>query len=481
MSLLAPLFVEIAALCAAGQRVREELLRLTIEGDAFSEDIANQIRKLNSSLSALGGLSSSAFVDGNQVDDDLLEYPNQLIGKTWRWVIGKGRLAALLQPPGTEKTFVFLNEERFIVWLEGIDPLVAPIDPNDPFSGPTVIRVYGLSRGLWGPQLKILGLDDMLPGQPSSRLPDDQAVNSNVRIVSEANVKLRPRAWEITDGDSQSKTAMTVRQKSARVMAACLLQQITETPSGFIATFRGGRRVDLPFVSTLSDYLLLAKLNEALTWVYAERTETRLKLLAEALCTELGEEQSLMDGLRKFLSDALVQAQDSYGFVILERKDAFHKEMRDFMKDMKTQADQYASKVRDLIAALARDVVGVLVLVGFSFIGKFDVTNLQQLVTSAPFAILCKALAVYLIVSSALLATATIRDANLGLEEINGWFKILQNYVSSPDFAERVLGPLQKRRTFLWIMLGIVGILYVAVIRLVWQLPYVIPAYFGWK
>ena len=151
------------------------------------------------------------------------------------------------------------------------------------------------------------------------------------------------------------------------------------------------------------------------------------------------------------------------------------------MKDMKTQADQYASKVRDLIAALTRDVVGVLVLVGFSFIGKFDVTNLQQLVTSAPFAILCKALAVYLVVSSALLATATIRDANLGLEEINGWFKILQNYVSSPDFAERVLGPLQKRRTFLWIMLGIVGILYVAVIRLVWQLPYVIPAYFGWK
>lgn len=480
MTPLAPLFIEIAALCATGQRVREELLRLTIEGDSFSEGVASQIRKLNSSLSALEVSSSSAFVNGSQVDDDLLEYPNQLIGKSWRCVIGKGRLAAMLQPPGTENAFLFLDEERFIVWLEGIDPLIAPTDPNDPFGGPTVIRVYGLSKGLWGPQLKILGLDEMLPGQPSSRLPDDQTVNSNIRVASESNVKLRPRAWEITDGDTQSKVAQTVRRKSARVIAACLLQQLTQTPSGFIATLRGGRRVDLPFVPTLSDQVLLPKLNETLAWVYAERTETRLKLLAEALCTELGEEQSLMDGLRKFLSDALVQAQDSYGFVILERKDAFHKEMRDFMRDMKTQADQYASKVRDLIAALTRDVVGVLVLVGFSFIGKFDVANLHQLVTSDPFSVLCKALAIYLFVSAVLLITATIRDANLGLSEINGWFKILQNYVSSPDFAERVLGPLQKRRVFLWRMLGVVGILYTAVIVLVWQLPNVIPTYFGW-
>lgn len=481
MSLLAPLFVEIAALCAAGHRVREELPRLTIEGDAFSESAARQIRKLNASLTALGVPPSSAFVEGNQVDDELLEYPNQLIGKSWRCVIGKGKLVAMLQPPGTENAFLFLDRERFVSWLDAIDPLFAPAYPNDPFAGPTVIRVHGLSRGLWGPQLKVLGLDDMLPGQPPSKLPDDQAVNSNVRIVAESNVKLRPRAWEITDGDTQSSIAQAVRCKSARVMAACLLQQLTQTAGGFTATLRGGRRVDLPFSPTLSDHVLLPKLNEVLTWIYAERTETRLKLLAEALCTELGEEQSLMDGLRKFLSDAFVQAQDSYGFVILERKDAFHKEMRDFMKDMKTQADQYASKVRDLVAALTRDVVGVLVLVGFSFIGKFDVTNLQTLVTSAPFAVLCKALAVYLFVSVALLAIATIRDANLGLAEINGWFKILQNYVSSPDFAARVLGPLQKRRTFLWQMLVVIGILYAAVITLVWSLPMAIPSYFGWK
>jgi hypothetical protein len=56
--------------------------------------------------------------------------------------------------------------------------------------------------------------------------------------------------------------------------------------------------------------------------------------------------------------------------------------MRELMKDMKAQADLFAAKVRDLVASLTRDILGVLVFIGFSFIGKFDQKNLASLLIS---------------------------------------------------------------------------------------------------
>lgn len=481
MGQLVPIIFKINSLCNMGESVHEELLRLTITSNIFTETIAAQIKQLNIALDELSLPTSTLFVDNNQIDDDLLEYPNQLLGKSWRCVIGKGKVAEKLRSIEQENTFIFFDQERFLAWFEKVEPLLVTTNLDDPFNSSTVIRISGLSKGIWGPQLKILGIEEMMPGSPASRLPDDKEANANFRNTTTANLRLRPRAWEITDGDTQSRVAKAVRAKSARVIAACLVQQINDVDDGYSVTLRGSRRVDIPLAITAEDHSILPVLNDALYWAYAERAETRLKLLAESLCTELNEASTLMTGLRKFLPDALKQAQDSYGFVILERKDAFHKEMRDFMKDMKAQADQYASKVRDLISALTRDVVGVLVLVGFSFIGKFDISNLKNLVTGAPFEILCKVLAFYLLVSSLLLMVATYRDANLALKEINGWFKLLQSYVSSADFTDRVISPLQTRRKFLWVMMWVVGMLYASVIIFVWKLPTLVPILMEWK
>lgn len=481
MAELFPLIVEINSLCAAGQQVREELSRLTVSGNALSDQVASHILRVNALLSTSGFPGLALFVGDNQVDDDLLDSPGQLLGQAWRCVLGKGQISAKLAAGFAGKTFMFFDPDRFVSWLQSIEPLIAPSHVDDPFNGDTLLRVYGLEKGVWGPQLKVLGLDEPLPGKGSSKLPDDQTVSSHVKVTSIGNLKLKPQSWEITDGDTLSSVAKVIRGKSARVLTACLGQQVVHDAGGITVTLRGGRRIDLLLDSTPDDYQVLPKLNEALEWVYAERTETRIKLLAEALSVELGGASSLMTGLRKYLAEALDQARDSYGFVILERKDAYYKELRDFMKDMKGQADQYASKVRDLVAALARDVVGVLVLVGFSFIGKFDVSNLQALITSPAFALLCKGLAGYLFFSSALLMLATYRDADLALNEVRAWFKIMQNYTSSDDFTEKVLGPLTKRRTFLFIMMAIIGGLYLGAILLVISLPSTVPAVMGWK
>jgi hypothetical protein len=481
MRQLAPLIAEIQYLCGMGNRSVEELSRLTIEGQAFNETHAMQIRKVNKALATLDVPDVTLLINGNQIDDEMLENPQQFVSKPWRCIIGKGQLASKITMPDEAQTFLFLDQDRFISWLDTVDPLLAPVKADQPFSGKTIFRINGLAEGLWGPSLKILGVDQVVPVVAESTLPEETPVQTNVSISAKANIKLRPRVWEITSGDEQSPVAVAIRSKSARVIAACLVQQITETTDGFSVTLKGTRKVIVPLIDAANDdHKGLASLNEALSWVYSERAEIRIKLLVEALCAELDGASSLLKSLKEFLPSALRQARDSYGFVILERKDAYHKEMREFMKDMKAQADLYSTKVRDLVSALTRDILGLLVLVGFSFIAKFDLTKLQELNSSQAFKFLCCALAGYLVLSAGLLMYTSYRDANLGFSEIKNWFKILQNYTSSDDFSDRVIGPLRKRRSYLWGMMWLIGQIYIVLVVVVWNLPSFIRLLMDW-
>lgn len=67
-----------------------------------------------------------------------------------------------------------------------------------------------------------------------------------------------------------------------------------------------------------------------------------------------------------------------------------YNEMRELMKDMKAQADLFAAKVRDLVASLTRDILGILVFIGFSFIGKFDLKDLESLLLSNALSLVVK-------------------------------------------------------------------------------------------
>ncbi|MDB5992602.1 MAG: hypothetical protein JWQ10_4005 [Herbaspirillum sp.] len=481
MGQLAPLIAAIQVLCTTSDRSHEELLRLTIEGQALTDAHAMQIRKVNAALDTLGVAHVSLLINGNQIDDEMLENPQQFVSKPWRCVISKRPLVSKIRMAGDAQTFLFLDQSRFITWLDTVDPLLAPANADQPFAGQTILRVNGMAKGLWGPSLKILGVDEVVPIVGESTLPEETSVQTNVSISASTNIKLRPRAWEITCGDEQSSVAVAIRRKSARVIAACLVQQITETTEGLSVMLKGTRKVIVPLVAaTDDDHKGLASLNEALSWVYSERAETRIKLLVEALCAELDGASSLLKSLKEFLPSALKQARDSYGFVILERKDAYHKEMREFMKDMKAQADLYATKVRDLVSALTRDILGLLVLVGFSFIAKFDPTKLQELNSSQAFKLLCHILAGYLVLSAGFLMYTSYRDANLGFDEIKNWFKILQSYTSSNDFSDRVLGPLKNRRLYLWRMMVLIGVMYVVLVLVVWTLPISIRLLMGW-
>jgi hypothetical protein len=483
MSLLSPLLNEFENLSQLSSGVNEELNRITIEGNALLHDVVDRLIKVVEHVQKLGIISPSIMIGNRNVDVDDLQGTQQLLGKPWRLIMGKSHLAEKLALGHGQRTFIFFNVDRFNKWIADVDPFAQLGRIDEAFCGQTTIRVGGLARGIWGPMLRILGLDEAEPlVSLTTKLPTESIVQANLNVASSHPFRLRPREWEIVGGDFQSLTGIAVLRKAVLVLAACLAQTISIDSSDIRVTLKGSKKVELYLAPAIGDeHEIFLVLVDALGWIYEERTETRLKLLIERLCVELEAGGSLLSGLKFYLFDSLRQARDSYDYVIVDRKDAYHKEMREFMKDMKVQADQFASKVRDLIAALTRDVLGILVLVGFSFIAKFDALNLQKMTNSAEFLLLVKVLAGYLIVSCSLICYISYRDARMGYAELSNWFQILQNYTSSREFKSRVLSPLNARMKYLWIMMGAVGIIYISIAIMVWNLPSILKYALGWR
>lgn len=458
-------------------KVSEELFRITIEGTGLSIAAVTLLQKIGAEVTALDLDPPTYLIKNEFIELDELPAGGDSNLDEWRVVVGKRELCKKL-PNRKLNSALFMSECGFLKWLEKEDPFFPSASFQELFNGtPVTLYVAGLKNGFWGPGTVVLGLRNAEPEIPVLKrpLPSNRAVQESVRVISGRQVTLSPEYWSLIGGDLSSESAIAFARKSIPVLAICLSQQIVEKDGEFLATFKGGgKKSELKIAPSIDDISGMEGIISAITWAYEERTETRLKLLADRIAVDADESKPVGDAISPHVSEALQQAKDSYDFVISERKDAFHKEVRDFMKDMKAQADLYAAKVRDLVASLTRDIIGILVLVGFSFIGKFDAVKLQEMISSKEFKLLTSMLSIYLFLSGVLIIWISQRDAAYGYREVVNWFTILQNYTSKDDFRQRVLGPLDDRRKFLFFMMWVIGIMYVALIFTVWNLPRIV-------
>lgn len=470
------LFSEVDALCALASQVNEESFRLTVEGTALDSSAAKGLLQIRTLIGQLGLEAPSISVGEESIDDGDLLQADSVLGQKWRMVLAKSDLASQFPARPTEDTVLFLSVAGFEKWIEKVDPFTKPGGYSPEFSGETTIRVRGLMHGFGGPSLWILPFGGNVPAFVEPQLPNNTTVHELVHINADELIRIRPQAWALNWGDLTSPHAVAMCRLSAMVLSTCLVQEIRREQQQTQVTLRGTKRLSLPLVATDDAKLheLLPCLIETVEWVYSERPETRLKLIMDRLSIDIDPNGSLLAGMKTFLCAALQQARDSYTFVILDRKDAYHKEMRELMKDMKSQADLYAAKVRELVTSLTRDILGILVLVGFSFIGKFDPANLNGLLASHEFSLLSKVLAGYLVLSCALVLFTTERDAAMAYTEIKKWLEVLQNYTSRADYEARFTAPVDTRRRFLWGTMVTVGCIYLLLALLVWNLSFVI-------
>lgn len=477
MQAIVNLCVHLNALFDSASERHEESYRCTVSGDQLDQNACNAIVAIFQCFRELDVPAPLFFVDDQTLDDDELGELSEFLGRRWRVVIGKHELAQKLSLRETEESFLFLSVDGFTTWWAQVDPFVRASEFDPDFQKEVTFFVHGLPEAFGGPSLWVLPLiPGAIPRTVPRRFPEAETIHGLIHVQSERPLTVSPNGFALTWGAIDGQVAAAVVQKSAAVLAACLVQELKCVGGKYVVTIRGTKR--LTTLLTAEDDAvsveLVTQLQHAVEWIYEERQETRLGLLMDRLSIDMQVPQSLLDGMHHFLVVALQQARDSYAFVILERKDAYHKEMREIMKDMKSQADLYASKVRDLVGALTRDILGVLVFVGFSFLGKFDPKNLSALLASSELALLLKFLAGYLLLSCVLQIAVHWRDSNLSYAESSRWLNVLQHYTSRTDNQEGFLNPLRKRRrTLVWAM-RIAGSIYIVLALLVWNLPQVL-------
>lgn len=475
MTAVANLLDAISELRSHSLQFIDESFRLTVEGDSLSGDVKAILQQVDELARQLGIDVPTIMISGEAVDAAELS-TTTFDDEPWRTVLGKSTLAQKMRARDNESTLFFFSVESFHQWLEHIDPFQYPSGSDPDLSCPTTVRVNGLTAAFGGPLLWVLPPASETPKTPINKLPDQSDVHGLIHTNAVKPLRVCPSAYALNWGNLDSSEAKPLVRLSACVLAACLVQELKNTGNGYDATLRGTKRLSLPLYDEMQAVSAdtLSRLTEAVCWVYEERPETRLRLVMDRLSIDIEHGQTLLSGVEKYLEVALQQARDSYTFVILDRKDAYHKEVRELMKDMKSQADLYAAKVRDLVSALTRDILGVLVFIGFSFIGKFDQKNINMLLESSELALLVKFLAGYLVLSCILQFGSNLRDANLAYSESKTWLDVLQHYSSQADKQVRFLTPIDRRRITLFVAMGIMGFIYACLVIITWNLPFVI-------
>lgn len=454
----------------------DESFRLILEGEALGGSVNEDIQQVISLATELGvGVPTLIISDESACAADLAD--SAYDDEPWRLVFGKKQLAERMRMRDDETTLLFFTVEGFHQWLASTDPFLYPMGSgSEPdLAKPTTVRVHGLQEGFGGPLLWVLPTEGDAPAVVATKLPDFSEVHGLIHTNALKPLRVCPAAYALTWGNLTSAEAAPLIKLSARVLSACLVQELRRVDDRYEVTLRGTKRLSLPlFDDETVTCETLHRLIEAVRWVYEERPETRLRLVMDRLSIDIEPGLSLLSGVDKYLAAALQQARDSYAFVILERKDAYHKEVRELMKDMKSQADLYAAKVRDLVSSLTRDVLGILVFIGFSFIGKFDQKNLQALLKSAELALLVKVLACYLLLSLVLQLSSQWRDAKLAFDESKTWLDVLQHYSSQADKRDRFLEPIGKRRQTLFLAMWIIAAIYGFLALVTWNLPFIV-------
>lgn len=479
MTTITDLLFSVGELRLLASEYVEEAYRTTLAGEAFSRSVADQALHIIQLSKEAGIPTPTIIVSGSGVEEDDLEDEIAESGP-WRMIIGKSPIAQQIPARPTENTLLFFSVEGFHKWLQVFDPFLYPSGSNPDLACLTTIRVVGLATGFGGSCLWILPTTpydtSSLETQGDEGLPSFPSVHSLIHTRSAKPLRVCPSAFSLSWGDLDSEEAAPVVELASKVLSACLVQELKSTDTSYEATIRGTKRISLMLFNSQqqeANKFTLELLINTVRWVYEERPETRVSLVMDRLSIDLEENISLLSGMHKHLENALQQAKDSYSFVILERKDAYLKEMREIMKDMKSQADLYASKVRDLIASLTRDILGILVFFGFSFLGKFDQKNLHSLLSSNELSLLTKFLAGYLLLSCALQISAHWRDSTLAYEESKKWLDVLQHYSTQVDKQTKFIEPIDKRRVTLFIAMTITTVIYIFLILIIWKLPFV--------
>jgi hypothetical protein len=437
----------------------------------YSIDIFEQLKDLESLLKEVQCSESLKIkFDSDPVSSsDFDDYINNVNSfNEWNIVLNKESLL-------NKRLNVLFNMNFFLEsvdcqkWLEEQNPLKGESKINA--LSPLKIIVCDLASPFGGEALSFLPLSEdafSISYTNISRLPTLDGIKENVRFLGNYDVVFDPNTYKLVGGDFTSELAKCLLKKSCIALACCIVDEFYDFDSVVI---NGFKRVKLKLwdVGDNYDYDLNEKLYILIKWLYDEKTATRKKLFTERLSLEINASSSVIAGLHSYLTLALEQAKERYNFVILDRKDNYVKELKDLLKDLRSQSDLYSLKIRTLLSNFLRDVLAALVLIGFTIFTKFsDNIQLQshQLLTYVFYG-----LSVYYVVSAIMQLAIDWVDIAITNKELKYWKNASKELIPEEEFDKRYKESLSPRQRSLYILYPIILLLYLLIAFACYKFP----------
>lgn len=412
----------------------------------------------------------SVELDGEEFYlEDVPEIGNISEAVEWKVIVGKSPFKTadngLQQIP-------FFTTKGYMDWCNTLLNL-RPIYPH--IEGPVVVSVAGVGCSFGGKFITVCDIEESLPEVPTEtikpELPNSAQVHRLIHVVSDQILKVDPSFFDLSWGDLGSPMAQPLKCVFVTHLAASLAQDIYLKNGQLHAVLRGTKRLELPLLPIEGDCIspiTIAHLSEAVAWVYEERAETRHRLVSDRLSIDIVPLQSLTMGVLTNITDAVKQAKDRYGFVIMERKDAYYKELRDLLKDVRSQADLYATKVRDLVTSLQRDVLAMLVLLGFTLLPKINQVHAVLTEPTFDMVVFFRILSGYFIVSFLLQSISHWRDLTLSYTEGHDWLTLIHDYTSPQELTDNFEKPLKRRKITFYVALFVSFVCYAFLAYVTW-------------
>jgi len=458
---LSQLFVLLKNLFENKTSIEESWAGISIAGNHYTS-ASTDIKKIHEFLKSSGNQYLLTIkLDGELVQNDELNDYLETNFSNWNFHLNKNALAT-----ETSKQNFFCDKFALIAWLDKLDPF----NPNNPFHKlfPLQIFVDGISLPIIGQTFQILPFGQSYQINTSQfKIPQTIDVNKIVHTVSSKEIVINPTNFVFTSS-FETELENKLYKLATLSLAASIVNEFYSVERIIVD---GIRRIEMKLYEnsdtiTKKEYQSLLKL---VSWIYEEKITTRQKLFTDRITLELDENKSFVFALSKHLENSLLQAEQRYNFVILERKDKYISELKDLLKDIRNQSDLYSQKIRTLLNNLLRDVLAAVVLVGFTLFTKFS-DNIQldkELLLTYVF----NGLALYYLISIVFQAIVDITDMHVSNRELLYWKKTTKELLPEKEFTMHIENSLKRRKRSLWIIYPLIALMYLSVALACYNFP----------
>lgn len=398
-------------------------------------------------------------LDGEKIDKS--EFTEELYdGSLWAIHINKLVWLDIVDEDDIVHTF-FYYIDSFIDWIKNS----SPFDEDYPLNKHHFhINVNGLQNSFGGPNFMVNNSDSIKKNMIENNvLPTSNIIEASIRITCNSEYIIAPLNHIVTIGCVDNVSEFFFRN-AIKVLLASLGNEITKDKRIAIKGYRsivlevGGNSFDINILENYHRDLL-----EVVQWIYeSEETCTlKKKLFVERISLDLDKQYSLFDGLYSILSDASSQAKEQYSYAMYDRKDAYQKELKELLKDIKNVTDIFSLKIRNILGNLLRDVLAALILVGITLFAK--VQDIENLSGNQLISYVFGAFGIYFLGSVVLQLIFDYIDIKRSIKELEYWKNVTRSYITSLRFDEYKKQTIGKRFNNMLAYYMVIVLLYVLI------------------